>query len=213
MIVVVALVTGIMRIPLKLPATHQQWLPMGAERAVSMGSGRGLLIVYTGGGKGKTTAALGMALRAVGYGHRVLILQFIKGSWHYGELESIKRLAPEVELVQGGEGFVGIIDDTKEFSEHELAAQQALALARTKIATDAYDLVILDEINYAVQLNLIPLDAVQQLIADRPRRLDLVLTGNHADPSIIEIADLVTEMREIKHPYQQGISAKKGIDF
>lgn len=178
-----------------------------------MGHGQGMLIVYTGGGKGKTTAALGMAVRAVGYGHRVLILQFIKGSWHYGELDGLKRLAPEVELVQGGEGFVGIIDDTKELGEHEAAAQHALALATAKIATDAYDLVILDEINYAVQLNLITLDAVKQLIVSRPRRLDLVLTGNHAHADIIDMADLVTEMHEIKHPYQQGKKAKRGIDF
>lgn len=178
-----------------------------------MGQGQGLLIVYTGGGKGKTTAALGMALRAVGYGHRVLILQFIKGSWHYGEIDGLKRLAPEVELVQGGEGFVGIIDDTKELGEHEAAANHALALATEKIATDAYDLVILDEINYAVQLNLISLPSVISLITNRPRRLDLVLTGNHAHEEIIALADLVTEMKEIKHPYQQGLLAKKGIDF
>jgi cob(I)alamin adenosyltransferase len=172
-----------------------------------------MLIVYTGGGKGKTTAALGMAVRAVGYGHRVLILQFIKGSWRYGELDGLKRLAPEVELVQGGEGFVGIIDDTKPIEDHEAAARDALALAQAKIASDAYDLVILDEINYALNLNLIALADVQALIASRPRRLDLVLTGNHAHPDIIEQADLVTEMREIKHPYQKGLMAKKGIDF
>jgi cob(I)alamin adenosyltransferase len=178
-----------------------------------MGQGRGLLIVYTGGGKGKTTAALGMALRAAGYHHRVLIVQFIKGSWHYGELESIQRLAPEVELVQGGEGFVGIIDDTKPLSDHELAARRALELARQRIASDACDLVILDEINYAINLGLIDLGAVKDLIVHRPRRLDLVLTGNYAHPDLIELADLVTEMREIKHPFQRGQKAKKGIDF
>lgn len=178
-----------------------------------MGHGRGLLIVYTGGGKGKTTAALGMVLRAVGYGHRMLILQFIKGSWHYGELDGLKRLAPEVEVIQGGEGFIGIIDDTKPHDEHEAAAQHALALAREKIATDAYDLVILDEINYALNMGLIALDDVKSLITQRPRRLDLVLTGNYAHEEIIALADLVTEMREIKHPYQKGLMAKKGIDF
>ncbi len=178
-----------------------------------MGHGRGLLIVYTGGGKGKTTAALGMAVRAVGYGHKVLILQFIKGSWRYGELDGLQRLAPEVELVQGGEGFVGIIDDTKERSEHERAAQHALALAEQKIATDTYDLAILDEINYAVNLGMIALEDVKRLIANRPRRLDLVLTGNNAHPDIVAMADLVTEMKEIKHPFQQGLKAKKGIDF
>jgi cob(I)alamin adenosyltransferase len=178
-----------------------------------MGHGRGLLIVYTGGGKGKTTAALGMTVRAVGYGHKVLILQFIKGSWHYGELDGLKRLAPEVELVQGGEGFVGIIDDTKERSEHEQAARHALAIAEEKLAADTYDLAILDEINYAVNLDLIALEDVKRLIANRPRRLDLVLTGNHAHPDIVAMADLVTEMKEIKHPFQKGLKAKKGIDF
>lgn len=178
-----------------------------------MGQGQGLLMVYTGGGKGKTTAALGMTVRAVGYGHRVLVVQFIKGSWHYGEIDGIKRLAPEVEFLQGGEGFVGIIDDTKEFDEHIIAAQHALELATEKIATDAYDLAILDEINYAVNLNLIEVEPVRQLIISRPRRLDLLLTGNYAHPDIIEMADLVTEMHEIKHPYQQGKMAKRGIDF
>lgn len=178
-----------------------------------MGRGRGLLIVYTGGGKGKTTAALGMALRAVGYGRKVLILQFIKGSWHYGELDGLKRLAPEVELVRGGEGFVGILDDTKPREEHEAAARGALGLAREKLATDAYDLVILDEINYALDMGLLALDDVKELITSRPRRLDLVLTGNHAHPDLIEMADLVTEMREIKHPFQRGLRAKRGIDF
>lgn len=178
-----------------------------------MGRGRGLLIVYTGGGKGKTTAALGMTLRAVGYGHKVLILQFIKGSWHYGEMDGLRRLEPEVELVRGGEGFVGILDDTKPRETHEAAARQALTLAKEKLATDAYDLVILDEINYALNMGLIGLDDVKALLAGRPRRLDLVLTGNYAHPDIIELADLVTEMREVKHPYQKGLKAKRGIDF
>jgi cob(I)alamin adenosyltransferase len=154
-----------------------------------------------------------MTLRAVGYGHHVLIVQFIKGSWHYGELDGIKRLAPEVELIQGGEGFVGIIDDTKERSEHEQAACQALRTAAARIATDAYDLVILDEINYALQLQLLEVEPVIDLIVQRPARLDLVLTGNHAHPDIVALADLVTEMREIKHPFQRGLKAKKGIDF
>ncbi len=178
-----------------------------------MGQGKGLLIIYTGGGKGKTTAAMGMAIRAAGYQHRVLILQFIKGSWHYGEIDGLRRLAPEVTLIQGGEGFVGIIDDTKALTEHEQAAQAALAVANREIATDVYDLVILDEINYALNLGLIALDEVKALIANRPRRLDLVLTGNYAHADLIEQADLVTEMREIKHPFQQGQMAKKGIDF
>jgi cob(I)alamin adenosyltransferase len=178
-----------------------------------MGKSNGLLIVYTGGGKGKTTAALGMAVRSTGYGRRTLILQFIKGSWRYGEIDGLKRLAPEVEFLQGGEGFVGIVDDDKPREDHAAAAQAALALARARVASDSYDLVILDEINYAVDLGLIALDDVIALVKDRPPRLDLVLTGNHAAPEIVELADLVTEMREIKHPYQRGLKAKKGVDF
>ena len=173
----------------------------------------GLVIVYTGGGKGKTTAALGMALRAVGYGHKVCMIQFIKGSWHYGEIDSSKRLTPEFELIPAGKGFVGIIDDTSPKEEHEKYAEEAIKICQEKILSEKYDLIILDEINYAVNLGLINLKSVTELIKSKPQKLDLVLTGNHAKQEIIELADLVTEMKEIKHPFQSGIKAKKGIDF
>ena len=173
----------------------------------------GLVIVYTGGGKGKTTAALGMALRAVGYGHKVCMIQFIKGSWHYGEMDSSKKLAPEFELVAIGKGFVGILDDTSPKEDHEKYAEEAIKVCKDKILSEKYDLIILDEINYAVNLSLINIKNVVDLIKLKPKKLDLVLTGNHAKEEILKLADLVTEMKEIKHPFQSGIKAKKGIDF
>ncbi len=173
----------------------------------------GIVIVYTGNGKGKTTAALGMALRAVGYNHKICIIQFIKGSWPYGEMKSIKRLEPEVELIITGKGFVGIIDDKSPKEDHIMVAKEALQISKDKIKTENYDIVILDEINYAVNLGLIDIKEVIELIKSKPKKLNLVLTGNHAKQEIIELADLVTEMKEIKHPFKSGIKAKKGIDF
>ena len=174
---------------------------------------KGLVIVYTGNGKGKTTAALGLSLRAVGYGLKICMIQFIKGSWHYGELDSVGRLAPEFELITAGKGFVGILDDTSPRIDHVKACKEAINLANVKIQSGKYDIVILDEINYAVNMELISVDDVLDIISTKPPELDLVLTGNHVKHEIIEIADLVTEMKEIKHPFKSGIKAKKGIDF
>ncbi|MCV0366699.1 MAG: cob(I)yrinic acid a,c-diamide adenosyltransferase [Nitrosopumilus sp.] len=173
----------------------------------------GLTIVYTGKGKGKTTAALGIALRAIGYEKRICMIQFIKGSWHYGEMDSSKRLEPEFEMVAVGKGFVGIIDDKSSKEEHKEIANEAIRISNEKIQSGKYDIVILDEINYAVNLGLIPVDDVLNLIKSKPQEVNLVLTGNYAKDEVINLADLVTEMREIKHPFQKGIKAKKGIDF
>lgn len=173
----------------------------------------GLVIVYTGKGKGKTTAALGIALRAVGYQKKICMIQFIKGSWHYGEMDSSKRLEPEFEMVAVGKGFVGIIDDKSSKEDHEKIAKEAIKISSQKILSKNYDIVILDEINYAVDLGLISLNDVLNLIKIKPKDLDLILTGNYAKEEVIEQADLVTEMKEIKHPFQKGIKAKKGIDF
>ena len=173
----------------------------------------GLVIVYTGKGKGKTTAALGMALRAVGYDYKVCMIQFIKGSWHYGEMTSSKRLEPEFELTAVGKGFVGIMDDKSPIEDHKKIADESLAIAREKISSQKYNIVILDEINYAVNLGLVSLDDVLKLIQTKPASVNLVLTGNHARDEIVELADLVTEMKEIKHPFKSGMRAKKGIDF
>ena len=173
----------------------------------------GLTIVYTGKGKGKTTAALGIAIRAIGYSKKICMIQFIKGSWHYGEMNSSKRLEPEFEMIAIGKGFVGIIDDKSSKEDHKKIAKEALRTSKEKIQSGKYDIVILDEINYALNLELISLNEVLDLIKSKPAKLDLVFTGNYAKDQIIEEADLVTEMREIKHPFQKGIKAKEGIDF
>ena len=173
----------------------------------------GLVIVYTGNGKGKTTAALGIALRATGYNKKICMIQFIKGSWHYGEMDSSARLKPEFEMIAVGKGFVGIIDDKSPMEDHQKTAREAVKVSNEKIQSGDYDIVILDEINYAVNLNLITVDDVLNIISAKPKRVDLVLTGNHAKNEVIEKADLVTEMKMIKHPFQKGIKAKEGIDF
>lgn len=173
----------------------------------------GLVIVYTGKGKGKTTAALGVALRAIGHNHKVCMIQFIKGSWHYGEMSSSKRLEPEFELTAIGKGFVGILDDKTPKEIHQKIAQEAIQISRERILSEKYDIVILDEINYAVNLGLIEMQQVLDLMKVRPQKVSVILTGNHVRQEIIDAADLVTEMREIKHPFQRGIRAKKGIDF
>jgi cob(I)alamin adenosyltransferase len=173
----------------------------------------GLLIVYTGDGKGKTSAALGMCVRAVGHGWKVCLIQFIKGTWKYGELQGIKRLEPEVELHVVGEGFVGIMDDTKSIEEHRRAAQQGVSLAVEKLRSGEYRLVILDELNVAMKLGLVTKEEVQQIIDARSERQHLVITGRDAPDWLQEQADLVTEMREIKHPFRKGIPAQKGIDW
>ena len=176
-------------------------------------SNDGIVIVYTGNGKGKTTASLGVALRAIGHGLRVCMVQFIKGEWHYGELNSIKKLEPDFELIVAGKGFIGIIDDDHAFEEHVRAAKTALDIVEQKISLDSFDIIILDEINYALHLGVLQLADVMKILQNRPKHLSLILTGNHACEEIVTLADLVTEMKEIKHPYKKGIKAKRGIDF
>ena len=173
----------------------------------------GLLIVYTGDGKGKTTAALGMCVRAVGYDWRICLIQFVKGSWKYGELKGIKRLEANVELHVIGEGFVGIVDDTKDFEVHRKAAQDGIVLAREKVSSGQYQLIILDELNVAADLGLVTREEIESIVDIRPPLQNLVITGRGAADWLVSRADLVTEMREIKHPYQKGILAQKGIDW
>ncbi len=173
----------------------------------------GFVIVYTGDGKGKTTAALGMAFRAIGRGWKVLMVQFMKGTWHYAELDTAKRLAPDLEIVPMGMGFYKILDDHHTEQEHREAATAALQFARDKMLSGEYDLLILDEVNNAVHTGLLSLDQVMQFLQAKPPDFNIVLTGRGAPPELIERADLVTEMREVKHPYQKGIFAQKGIDF
>lgn len=173
----------------------------------------GLIIVHTGNGKGKTTAALGLALRAWGGGKRVLILQFIKGGWKYGELAALEKMRPAIEIRQMGEGFTQRGATYEEKESHAKAARAALEDAAREMKSGKWDMIILDEINYAVKFNLISEDDVNSLLDEKPQSLHIVLTGRDAKESIIERADLVTEMREIKHPYQKGIKAQQGIEF
>ena len=173
----------------------------------------GLVVVYTGKGKGKTTAALGMALRAIGHDYKICMIQFIKGSWHYGEMSSSKRLEPDFELTAVGKGFVGILDDKTPKEIHQKIAKEAIDIAKEKTLSEKYNIIILDEINYAVNLGLVDVKDVLDLIKIKPQKVTLVLTGNHVRQEVIDVADLVTEMKEIKHPFQRGIRAKKGIDF
>lgn len=173
---------------------------------------KGLVIVHTGNGKGKTTAALGMALRAWGQGLRVLVLQFIKGSWKYGELKAAERMGPDFVIRPMGEGFVkGATDDV--LAEHQVAAEEAYMAASQEIEDGPWDMIVLDEINYAVTADLVKIEDVLALLDKKPESLHLVLTGRNARPELIERADLVTEMTELKHPYKQGIKAQKGIEF
>jgi cob(I)alamin adenosyltransferase len=183
---------------------------MGTDRD---SNNKGLIVVYTGNGKGKTTAALGIALRSIGHGYKVWMIQFIKGEWYYGELTSSKRLEPEFELVAAGKGFVGILDDDHSLVEHQMAAKNAVILAKKKIISGEYDVIILDEINYAIKLKLISIQDVIGILNSNSWQTTIVLTGNYAPPEIIDMADLVTEMKEIKHPYRTGRKAKKGIDY
>jgi cob(I)alamin adenosyltransferase len=195
-------------------ATASASIAGNAKRHVAgNGRSRSWVIVYTGEGKGKTTASLGMALRAVGYDLKVCMIQFVKGSWPSGELKSSRLLAPNFRIIRAGKGFVGIIDDKRPVSEHIAAAKEALRKSEAVISSGRYDIVILDEINYAVNRKLIGVGAVLRLIRRRPVHVNLVLTGRGAPQRVIDAADLVTDMRKIKHPYDRGMTARKGIDF
>lgn len=173
---------------------------------------KGLVILYTGEGKGKTTAALGLVLRAAGYNKKCLIVQFGK-VWFTGELVGIKKLAPLVKIIQGGKGFLDILGSKVTKKEHISAASQAYELLYKEVMSDKWDIVIADEIVGAVSSGVLKLEKVIKLIKEKPERVDLVLTGHHASLQLINMADLVTEMKEVKHPYKMGILAKKGIDF
>jgi cob(I)alamin adenosyltransferase len=173
----------------------------------------GLVIVNTGDGKGKTTAALGTALRACGYGLKVVMIQFIKGPWKTGEQVSAKRLSPEFELIKAGKGFYRIMGDRLPEEVHRKAAAEGLRLAEERILSGACDLLILDEINNAVSDGLLTIDQVLTLVDRKPVAMHLILTGRHAHQRLLDRADMITEMREVKHPYRQGILAQKGIDF
>lgn len=172
-----------------------------------------MLIIYTGPGKGKTTCALGTAFRAVGQGLRVLMVQFIKGSWHYGELDTAKLLGDDkIEIRPMGRGFVKVGGAETDPEDIRLC-EEAWNFALGKINSGDYDLVILDEINYVISYRMLEAERVAEALARRPERVHVICTGRNAHPKLVELADLVTEMKEVKHPYTKGILAQRGIDY
>ncbi|WP_136514056.1 cob(I)yrinic acid a,c-diamide adenosyltransferase [Geomonas edaphica] len=174
---------------------------------------KGLTVVITGHGKGKTTAALGMALRALGHGMRVCIIQFMKGDLYAGEWDGVKLLGDRVELHATGKGFCGIQGNPYPKSEHRANAQDAIQLTREKMASGLFDMVILDEINNALQLKLIDLEQVLEILEAKPPLMHLVLTGRDAHPLLIELADTVSEVVEVKHAYRKEIEPQPGVDY
>ncbi len=175
-------------------------------------SRQGLLLINTGPGKGKTTAALGTALRAVGNGMSVLMIQFIKGSWHYGELDAVQSFGQNFVLKQMGRGFVKVGGAETDPEDIRLV-QAAWAEAREAIYSGQWDMVILDEINYAISYNMLDAAIVAEALRARPEMVHVILTGRSAHPLLVELADTVTEMREVKHAYQKGILAQRGIEY
>jgi cob(I)alamin adenosyltransferase len=171
---------------------------------------KGLIQVYTGSGKGKTSAAFGLALRAIGRGLKVYVIQFIKGGFDYGELYVVDKL-PNLELKAFGRGK--FITEKPAGKEDIGLAEEALALAEKVVKSSEYDVVILDEINVALNLKLISLEKVLTLLKNKPMHVELVFTGRYAPSEIIEAADLVTEMKEVKHPFNKGFQARKGIEY
>lgn len=174
---------------------------------------QGLVVVITGNGKGKTTSAMGMVLRASGYQMKVCIIQFMKGDLYSGEWDGVDLLGDRVELYTTGMGFCGIQGNPYSHQEHRACAQNAIALANEKLRSGDFDLVVLDEINNALKLKLVDLDQVLDLVAGKPESVHLVLTGRDAHPEVIAVADTVSEVREIKHAYRKNIEPQPGIDY
>ena len=173
---------------------------------------KGLILINTGPGKGKTTAAMGTALRAVGNGMRVLMLQFLKGSWHYGELDAVKAFGEKFVMRQMGRGFVKIGGAETDPEDIRLV-EEAWAEARTAILSGEWDLVVLDEINYAISYGMLDPAQVAETLKEKPEMVHVILTGRNAHPLLVEVADTVTEMRQVKHAYEKGVLAQKGIEY
>ncbi|MGE5248224.1 MAG: cob(I)yrinic acid a,c-diamide adenosyltransferase [Verrucomicrobiota bacterium] len=172
--------------------------------------GRGYLQVYTGNGKGKTTAALGLAVRAAGHGLRVFILQFMKGRIDYGEIEGVRLLSPYVELRQAGRDT--FVDPKRPDPEDVRLAREGWEVAKEVIRGKKADIVVLDEVNCAMYFGLLPVAEVLQAVREKPEGMELIFTGRGAPPEILEAADLVTEMREVKHYYGKGVDARPGVE-
>ncbi|MCP4229944.1 MAG: cob(I)yrinic acid a,c-diamide adenosyltransferase [bacterium] len=176
---------------------------MGEERI-------GTVQVYTGDGKGKTTASLGLGLRAWGHGHRVLYIQFMKGRINYGELEAAKKMDGFDIIQMGRETFVS--KENPDPVDVEMA-QDGFKLLQEKVALGEYDMIVADELNVALDFGLVELGPVVELIKGKPSELELVITGRNAHPDIIELADLVSEVREIKHHYKNDVEAREGVEY
>ena len=173
---------------------------------------RGLIIVNTGPGKGKTTAAMGTALRAVGNGMKVLMLQFLKGSWHYGELDAVKAFGDRFVMKQMGRGFVKV-GGAETAPEDVRMVEEAWAEGEQAIRSGLWDLVVLDEINYAISYHMLSPEKVAEALRTKPEMVHVILTGRNAHPTIIDLADTVTEMRQVKHAYEKGVMAQRGIEY
>jgi cob(I)alamin adenosyltransferase len=171
---------------------------------------QGLVQVFTGNGKGKTTAALGTVLRAAGHGLKIYIVFFMKGDYDRGEFKALAKL-PNVEVSRSG--FRRFVDPARITPEEKEEAARAFEAAREALVSGRYDLVVLDELNVAVGYDLVTFEDVIRLIEARPPRVELIITGRHADPRLIEMADLVTEMVKVKHPYDKGVTARRGIEY
>ena len=166
--------------------------------------------VFTGNGKGKTSAALGAVIRALGHGLKVFIVFFMKGKYPYGEFSTLSKL-PNVDVASFG---LRCLTDRANINPEEIEqAKLAMSAAREAMLSGNYDLVVLDEVNVAANFKLIELDEVVRLIGDKPRNVELILTGRYADAKLVELADLVTEMVKLKHPYDKGVKARKGIEY
>jgi cob(I)alamin adenosyltransferase len=174
---------------------------------------RGLVVVLTGNGKGKTTSAMGMLLRAVGHGLKVCVIQFMKGDLYSGEWDGVKLLGEQVDFTSTGKGFCGIQGNPYSHAEHRKNAQDAIELVHEKINSGVFDLLILDEINNALQLKLIDLEQVLTILQLRPEQLHLILTGRDAHQQVIDLADTVSEVHEIKHAYRKDIEPQPGVDY
>jgi cob(I)alamin adenosyltransferase len=193
--------------------THKRGTPPNKIDRLEPKKRKGLIVVITGNGKGKTTSALGIALRACGYDMKVCIIQFMKGDLYSGEWDGVKRLGSSIELYATGKGFCGILGNPYPWEEHRANAQDAIDLVHEKMSSGGYDVMILDEINNALQLGLVDLEQVLNILRDKPPFMHLVVTGRDAHPQVIEIADTVSEVREIKHAYRKGIEPQPGIDY
>lgn len=174
---------------------------------------QGLIVVITGNGKGKTTSAMGMALRSAGHKLKVCIIQFMKGDLYSGEWDGVKYLGDYVELISTGKGFCGIQGNPYSFEEHRKNAQDALTIVQEKMDSGVYDTIILDEMNNALQLKLVDLDQVMAILDNRPPETHLIVTGRDAHPAVIERADTVSEVVEVKHAYQRDIEPQPGVDY